>query len=187
MTEDIAAKFEAAWDVFARTCSRAVAPEATFQAWFAHYLISQFGIDRVVREINFKHLRDTSSWKPLVPGGEVKLDAVVLRAPGVDLPHYAHRGGDRDGMHTLGDLAVISELKVSSTQGEGLSHGEVAQDVYKLSLLLKQAEDRQLTPPLAYLGILDNHPRKTYRLTTLEARLAKLAHHEGVRILYFRP
>ena len=47
--EDVAAKFEGAWDVFARTCANAIAPEATFQAWFAHYLISQFGIDRVAK------------------------------------------------------------------------------------------------------------------------------------------
>jgi hypothetical protein len=33
--EDVAAKFEAAWVVFARTCADAVAPEATFQDWFA--------------------------------------------------------------------------------------------------------------------------------------------------------
>jgi hypothetical protein len=44
--ENIDAKFRAAWEVFGRTCAGAVAPEATFQAWFAHYLISQFGIDR---------------------------------------------------------------------------------------------------------------------------------------------
>ena len=36
--EDVAAKLTAAWEVFARTCSAAVAPEATFQAWFAHHL-----------------------------------------------------------------------------------------------------------------------------------------------------
>jgi hypothetical protein len=38
--EDVAKKFEAAWEVFTKTCAGAVAPEATFQAWFAHYLIS---------------------------------------------------------------------------------------------------------------------------------------------------
>ena len=44
--EELAAKFEAAWLVFGQTCSHFVAPEATYQVWFAHYLISQFGIDR---------------------------------------------------------------------------------------------------------------------------------------------
>jgi hypothetical protein len=102
--EDVAAKFEAAWEVFARTCANAVAPEATFQAWFAHYLISQFGIDRVAREPIFKHLHADSKWQALVPGGEVKLDAVVMRQPGVNLPHYVHRGGDGTGMESLTDL-----------------------------------------------------------------------------------
>ena len=144
--EDVAAKLEAAWEVFARTCANAVAPEATFQAWFAHYLISQFGIDRVAREPIFNHRHADSMWQALVPGGEVKLDAVVLRQPGVNLPHYVHRpadaDGDRDrtGMATLADLAVISELKVAATAGKGLHHRQVAQDVYKLSMLLEQAE-----------------------------------------------
>ena len=146
--EDVAAKFEAAWEVFARTCAHAVAPEATFQAWFAHYLISQFGIDRVAREPIFKHLHAGSKWQALVPGGEVKLDAVVMRTPGVNLPHYVHRGGDGTGMESLADLAVISELKVAATAGQGLDHKQVAQDVYKLSMLLEQAELRGTQPRL---------------------------------------
>ena len=67
--EDVAAKFEAAWEVFARTCAHAVAPEATFQAWFAHYLISQFGSDRVAREPIFKHLHADWKWQALLRAG----------------------------------------------------------------------------------------------------------------------
>ncbi len=55
MGENVAEKFRAAWSVFAQTCDRTVMPEATYQVWFAHYLISQFGIDRVAREPNFDH------------------------------------------------------------------------------------------------------------------------------------
>lgn len=185
MTENVARKFEAAWDVFARTCGGAVAPEATFQAWFAHYLISQFGIDRVAREPIFKHKDIGSTWQHVVPGGEVKLDAVVLREPGVDLPHYVHRGGNRDGMHTLGDLAVISELKVSSSGGGGLDHKEVAQDAYKLSLLLEQADKLGIAAPLAYLGILDNRVGKPYPRATLDRRFVNMSHDPRVRILQF--
>ena len=43
-------------------------------------------------------------------------------------------------MQTLGDLAVICELKVGSSAGGGLDHREVAQDIYKLGLLLEQAD-----------------------------------------------
>ena len=187
--EDVAAKFEAAWEVFARTCANAVAPEATFQAWFAHYLISQFGIDRVAREPIFKHLHADSKWQTLVPGGEVKLDAVVMRQPGVNLPHYVHRAPDKDGgltgMMSLADLAVISELKVAATAGQGLDHREVAQDVYKLSMLLEQAELRGIQPPLAYLGILDNNAGRGYRRPGLDKRLEAIPHHADVRILMF--
>ena len=187
--EDVAAKFEAAWEVFARTCANAVAPEATFQAWFAHYLISQFGIDRVAREPIFKHLHANSKWQALVPGGEVKLDAVVMRTPGVNLPHYVLRPPDKDGgltgMMTLADLAVISELKVAATAGGGLHHRQVAQDVYKLSMLLEQAELRGIQPPLAYLGILDNNVGRNYRRPGLDKRLDAIPHHPAVRILMF--
>ena len=187
--EDIDAKFRAAWEVFARTCSAAVAPEATFQAWFAHYLISQFGIDRVAREPIFKHRHLGSTWQSLVPGGEVKLDAVVLREPGVNLPHYVHRAGtsaeDTTGMATLAELAVISELKIGATAGGGLDHREVAQDVYKLSLLLEEASRRGVEPPLAYVCILDNNARKRYRRDGLEKRLAAVPQHEAVQILWF--
>jgi hypothetical protein len=187
--ENIDAKFRAAWEVFARTCAGAVAPEATFQAWFAHYLISQFGIDRVAREPIFKHKDLGSTWQNMVPGGEIKLDAVVLREPGVHLPHYVHRVGaspsDLTGMATLADLVVISELKVASTAGGGLDHREVAQDVYKLSLLLEEAGRRAIAEPLAYVGILDNNPRKRYRREGLDRRLAMLDHHPRVQLLWF--
>jgi hypothetical protein len=48
--EHIAIKFEAAWTVFAQACGHFWAAVPSYQAWFAHYLISQFGIDRVARE-----------------------------------------------------------------------------------------------------------------------------------------
>ena len=187
--EDVAAKFEAAWEVFARTCANAVAPEATFQAWFAHYLISQFGIDRVAREPIFKHLHADSQWQALIPGGEVKLDAVVMRKPGVNLPHYILRPPDKDGgltgMMTLAELAVISELKVAATAGGGLHHRQVAQDVYKLSMLLEQAKRLKIQPPLAYVGILDNNAAHRYSRAGLEKRLEAIPHHADVRILMF--
>jgi hypothetical protein len=187
--EDIDAKFRAAWEVFARTCVDAIAPEATFQAWFAHYLISQFGIDRVAREPIFKHRDVASTWQSLVPGGEIKLDVVVLREPGVNLPHYVHRLGsspdDATGMATLADLAVISELKIGATAGQGLDHREVAQDVYKLSLLLEEADRRGIQSPKAYVGILDNNPRRRYRREGLDRRLAAVPHHGAVQILWY--
>lgn len=188
MAENIAAKFEAAWDVFEATCARFVAPKPTYQAWFAHYLITQFGIDRVAREPRIKVADFTSPWIAKVPRSEVLLDAVVMREPGVHLPHYANKldpSADGTGLHRLKRMAVIFELKVTATQGEGQIHQEVAQDVYKLSMLLDEFAtaypDHAL--PHAYLGILDNHPTKTYDRSYLEKRLADLAPHPNVKIL----
>ena len=189
MPENIAAKFEAAWDVFEATCAHFVAPEPTYQAWFAHYLITQFGIDRVAREPKIKITDFTSDWKAMVPRTEVMLDVVVMKGPGVHLPHYANefdRSVDGSGLHRLRRMAVISELKVTATQGAGQVHQEVAQDVYKLSMLLDELADLDQPDtelPLAYLCILDNHPTKVYNRDHLDQRLAKLPPHPNVRIL----
>lgn len=160
-------KFEAAWMVFAQTCGHFWAPEASFQAWFAHYLISQFGIDRVAREpiININGFPD-SELKTRVGGGEVRPDAVVTRHPGIVMPHYANRIGkasDESGLGLLKELAVISELKVGATVQGGLSNKSLRRDVDKLLLLLDVYQATHDTePPLAYVCVLDNHARRQH-------------------------
>ena len=184
--EPVARKFQAAWVVFSRTCAPSAAPEATYQAWFAHYLISQFGIDRVAREPIFKHRDFSSEYRQLIPGGEVKLDAVITRRPGIEMPHYAHRHGHASGIDLLSDLAVISELKVSSTQGEGLDHTEVCRDFWKLSMLLDEADRLDIAAPLAFVCVLDNHPRKRYNLEwLLDHRLAEPPADDRVVLLHY--
>lgn len=187
--EDIAGKFEAAWAVFASTCAQFIAPEPTYQAWFAHYLISQFGIDRVAREPMVKKAAFAeTAWKAKVAGDHVRLDVVVMSRPGVHLPHYASsidRAMDGTGLERLRSMAVISELKVTATQGGGQSHTEVARDAYKLSMLLDElnraAPDQPL--PMAYFCVLDNHPRKNYNRSALQAHFEQLPHHANVRLL----
>lgn len=188
-SEDIAGKFRAAWGVFASTCAQFIAPEPTYQAWFAHYLISQFGIDRVAREPMVKKAAFTeSAWKAKVVGDHVRLDVVVMSRPGVHLPHYASsidRAPDGTGLERLRKMAVISELKVMATQGGGQSHTEVARDAYKLSMLLDELD--RAAPgqplPLAYFCVLDNHPRKPYNESALQAHFDRLPHHPNVRLL----
>ena len=190
MDEQIEAKFEAAWEVFAATCAQFVAPEPTYQAWFAHYLISQFGIDRVAREpmVKKRDFKD-SDWKAKVVGDHVRLDIVVMRKPGVHLPHYANildRSPDGSGLSRLSDMSVISELKVTATQGDGQDHTEVARDAYKLSMLLEELTAAGVAGadlPLAYLCILDNHPKKHYRQSGLNKHFERLAHHLRVKVL----
>lgn len=183
--ESFETKFEAAWQVFSRTCAPSLAPEATYQAWFAHCLISQFGIDRVAREPNFKHKGFASAYGRHLTGAEVKIDAVVTRSPGVDLPHYAHRNSSMGGLEALSQLAVISELKVSATQGEGLDHTEVCKDFWKLSMLLDEADRNDIEAPLAFVCILDNHPKKRYRFSHLDFRLTEEPADPRVRLLRY--
>lgn len=188
--EDVEGKFLAAWRVFGQTCGHYIAPEATYQAWFAHYLISQFGIDRVAREpgVKKKHFQKTP-WFEKVTGDQIRLDVVVMRTPGVHLPHIASSldpAPDRSGLVRLRRMAVISELKVTATQGEGHSHSEVARDAYKLSMLLDElSRSGAERLPLAYLCVLDNHPNKIYRKVELEKRFAKLELHPGVKVEVF--
>ena len=189
VAEDFDLKYRAAWSVFAETCGAATGPEATFQVWFAHYLISQFGIDRVAREPNFNFRTGTSDYrerfqKPGRSGGEVRLDAVVARVPGIDLPHYALRvDAAEGGLSVLDGLAVIGELKVASTAKEGLDHTAVCLDFWKLSMLLEEAEIRGSRVPLAYVGVMDNHPTKVYNFDHLLSRLEDEGVDDRVRLL----
>ena len=182
--EDIAAKFTAAWEVFARTCSAAVAPEATFQAWFAHYLISQFGIDRVAREVDFGVHHVEPHWRERFTGHSVMVDVVVTRTPGINLPRRAFVDDDKTGTRRLADLAVISELKVASTQGEGLDYTEVCKDYWKLSMLLAEADRHGCDVPLAYVCILDNAQRR-FRRSHLDRRLTKVPFDARVQTLFY--
>lgn len=188
-SENVEQKFRAAWEVFSRTCAQLWAAEASYQAWFAHYLISQFGIDRVAREpiIKFADFSD-SVYKRQLRGGEVKLDAVVTRMPGIMMPHYANRlarSHDKSGLSLLNELAVISELKVASTQAGGVTYREAAKDVHKLSMLLSEMPDNA-PRPLAFACILDNHPtgKKFNRKHFQEKHLAAIPEHDGVKIIY---
>lgn len=188
--ERVQEKFVAAWEVFAATCAQFVAPEPSYQAWFAHYLISQFGIDRVAREpmVKKQHFAETD-WKSKVLGDHVRLDVVVMRRPGIHLPHYAStidRASDGTGLLRLREMSVISELKVTATQGGGQDHTEVARDAYKLSMLLHELTESGVPEedlPLAFYCVLDNHPTKRYNRASLEAHFKRLPHHERVRLL----
>jgi len=199
-SEDVVGKFLAAWEVFGSTCGKFIAPEPTYQAWFSHYLISQFGIDRVAREPMIKKdgftdkeqgFAETNWWKE-VDGGHVRLDVVVMREPGVHLPHYANRwykAEDGSGLERLEGMAIISELKVTATQGLGQGAAAVARDVYKLSMLLQELErqspirrGRAAIVPHAIVCVLDNHPRKRFGDGALKARLEQLPHDPRVRI-----
>lgn len=180
------AAFVAAWDEFATRCASTVAPEATYQAWLAHFLIERMELLRVVREVDFgaRHLLPDD--QTVFTGSNLMVDITILREPLVHLPRRAAlaRGtlpdgtpDPKSGLQRLADFAVVTELKVASSQIEGLDTTEVVRDFQKLSALLNAAERHYPSNPLpaAFVGVLDNHPTRRLNVPRLQARLAYLS------------
>ncbi len=114
----------------------------------------------------------------------MNVDAVVTRRPGIWLPRRSQLE-DRSGISQLGDMAVISELKVASTTMAGVDHTEMCRDHWKLAMLMDEAERRGIELPLAFVCVLDNNPSYTYNFDWLESRLTKDPAGDHVRLLKF--
>jgi len=201
MASDLA-RFERAWKQFTRLTSPTVAPEATYQAWLAHFAMEHFGVLRVVREVDFG-TRYFGVHQQRFPGPNVMIDIAVLRetlteTPIVHLPRRSWLGprsseldemSPRSGLGRLKDLSVITELKVSSAQGEGLDYGEVLQDFIKLSAILDRAESVYPENPLpeACVGVFDNHPARRFNFDLLRDKVAASAVRSDVRLLAWSP
>jgi len=186
--------FEDAWRTMCETCWDTIAPEATYQAWLAHFVIEQLDLLRVVREVDFgaRHLGEAAQQH--FSGSNLMVDVLVLREPIVNLPRRAALGqkvlpgGDpnpRSGLERLKDFSVITELKVSGTQMGGLDSGEVLQDFRKLSYILDAAEDQyeENRLPAAYVGVLDNHPKRRFNFDLLRERVEQAGVRPDVRLL----
>lgn len=190
--------FRQAWADFTAATAATVAPEATYQAWLAHFAIQHFGLLRVVREIDFG-TRYFGDHRPRFRGPNVMVDLAVLRntmsvPPLVYLPRRAwlaarsaefDERSPRSGLARLSQISVITELKVSSTQGEGLDYAEVAQDFIKLSAILDRAEF--LFPnevrPAACVCVFDNHPTRRFNFDLLQIKLAAAGVRPDVELL----
>lgn len=166
-----ASAFRIAWAEFAATCSDTVAPEATYQAWLAHFLMQRIGVLSVVREVDFGARHLGVGVADRLKRHHLMVDIVCLREPLVNLPRRAAltdptlpngSPNPRSGLARLKDFSVISELKVSSTQGEGHEYSEVIRDFVKLSAVLQAAQDNYPEAPLpvAFVAILGNHKRR---------------------------
>lgn len=188
--------FERAWAAFAAACSDTVAPEATYQAWLAHFAIQEMDLLRVVREVDFgaRHLGPPAT--EIFTGHSLMVDILVLREPVVLLPRRAAlatptlpdgQPNPRSGLKRLGDFSVITELKVHATQGEGLDQAQVIRDFQKLSVILNAAErDYPENPlPAAFVGVLANHPKRSFNFDLLKEKLAKQPIRSDVRLLDF--
>ena len=189
-----ASTFEAAWEEFARACAGTVAPEATYQAWLAHFVIGRVGLLHVVREVDFgaRHLSETA--RARFGGGNLMVDLLLLREPVVNLPRRAAlarkdlpdgQPNPRSGLTRLKDFSVITELKVSATQIQGLDYTEVVRDFEKLSAILDAAEDQYPDSPLpaAYVGVFNNRAKPRFNFEHLRRRLDGAGVRPDVRLL----
>jgi len=191
-----AAVFEAAWDDFTRACATTVAPEATYQAWLAHFVIERLDLLRVVREVDFgaRHLGPVAV--QYFTGHNLMVDLLILREPVVNLPRRAALAqknlpdgtpNPRSGLARLADFSVITELKVSATQLGGLDYAEVVRDFRKLSAILDAAEaqypDRKL--PAAYVGVFGNRDRPSFNFDLLESKIRRASIRPDVKLLKF--
>lgn len=92
LSDDASVRFERAWARFCEMCFDTVAPEATYQAWFAHFLMEEFDVLQVVREVSFGARYLDEAARQEFPGSNLMVDVMVLRQPKVDLPHRAWLG-----------------------------------------------------------------------------------------------
>jgi hypothetical protein len=188
--------FEEAWTALGRAASNTVAPEATYQAWLAHLVIERLGLLHVVREVDFgaRHLGAQAAAK--FRGGNLMVDLLVLRQPIVNLPRRAAlavpdlpdgQPNPKSGLARLQDFSVITELKVSATQIEGLDYTEVVRDFEKLSAILDAAEAQYPANPLpaAYVGVFNNRAKPRFNFEHLQRRLDAVQIRPDVKLLKF--
>ena len=88
-------------------------------------------------------------------------------------PVWRDRTIPRSGLGRLADFSVITELKVSATQKEGLDYGEVIRDFRKLSVILDAAEEAHAGSPLpaAYVGVFANAAKPRFNFGLLRRKL----------------
>lgn len=191
------AAFEAAWHDLATHCNDTIAPEATYQAWLAHFTITRLSPLHVVREVDFgaRYLGPAAA-PHFKPSGNLMVDLLVLREPIVSLPRRAALGAKnlpdgtpnpRSGLGRLGDFTVITELKVSATQIGGLGHTAVVKDFRKLSRILDAAERNYPRNPLpaAYVGVFANRDKPAFDFNRLRRRLAEADIRPDIRMAAF--
>ena len=175
--------FEDAWRDLASQCHDTIAPEAAYQAWLAHFAIRRLTPVQVVREVDFgarylgeaagspQTARKPHGGSPAVAGTDCE-PASPCSTGSSPLPDGTVN--PRSGLGRLGDFSVITELKVSATQIEGLDYGEVVRDFRKLSVILAAAErdypDHRL--PAAYVGVFANARRPRFNFDLLRHKLA---------------
>jgi hypothetical protein len=159
-------------------------------------VIDRLDLLRVVREVDFgtRHLGLVAAQH--FTGHNLMVDLLILREPVVNLPRRAALAqrnlsdgtlNPRSGLARLADFSVITELKVSASQMEGLDYAEVLHDFRKLSAILDAAEAQFPYRPLpaAYVGLFGNRDRPRFNLDLLASKIHEAGVRPDVKLLKF--
>lgn len=175
--------YEDAWRELAAQCHDTAAPDASYRAWLAHFLMARLTPLHVVREVDF------GAWPvpPTVAGGRRAVgnpvvEMLTLRRPLASVPRPATvavvdapdgPANPRSGLARLADFSVITELKVTGARTSGLGYGEVVSGCHKLSAILDAAEAAYPDEPLpaAYVGVFVNVMKPVFSFDLLRRRL----------------
>ena len=168
-------RFEIAVGNFGRSCGHLLANEKAFQAWYSAFVIQEFGIARVYREIHLMkdHLFEEFDREHeltsggLSSGNEVMPDLSVSWEPDVDARHSVTREESVfEAKDLLREFAIVSELKVTGSTKTVTPISAIRRDLAKLMLIQhasplnpEQREDSGKNGLACYMVILDNARR----------------------------
>ena len=161
--ERIDRRFRVATENFMRSCFDLKANEKAFQAWFAAAVIQEFGMSRVYREIHLSKAQlrgivgDQVAGR-FAKGNEVFPDLSVSWNEDIDARSTSARAESLGVKGMLRELAVITELKVTSSTTKSTPRSHVEADIEKLAVLGEaHARSNEDQPLAVYMVILDNH------------------------------
>jgi hypothetical protein len=174
----ISSRFEIAVKNFGQSTVGMLSNEKSFQAWFGAMVINEFGLSRVYREIHIPKMGlefadyEASLPSKLTKGNELFPDISVSWIPAIDTRHASTRseqGWEKASREIFKGLAIVSELKVTSSTKVPTSKKMVLEDLLKLHIFAETHRVHASQSPLrTYMIILDNHEVQTFGVNKMK-------------------
>ena len=171
--ENFARRFEIATENFCRSCFDMRANEKAFQAWFASYVIQEFGLSRVYREI---HLEKNQLFQACgekkdgrfnsFNGNELFPDISISWRTNIDARHTVPREKSNLNQKVedfLSEFAIVSEFKITSSTQDPTPRADIIKDIKKLMFISSVKKENEPIRMKTYLILLDNHETKRYK------------------------
>jgi len=184
-------RFEIAVSNFGQSCFDLQANEKAFQAWYASYVIQEFGISHVYREIHLwkSHLRElipnSDVLGKYLSGNELFPDVSVSWYPNIDARHSNTRNDSfQNAGAFLNQFSIVSELKVTGSTLRSTPISSIINDIIKLYIFSAahkefNNENDKIFMLKCYMVILDNAKnndgfKNSYTRDRISSKLRKL-------------